>query len=316
MRKLVLASFVLALGCEPSPVVNAPTAPASSVAATPPPSPGPAPTPPVPPVPTAAPSASVATTEALPPVTKSGTKLTWYGHAAFKLITPKGKVLFIDPWIQNPKNVTGHDDLLKIDKADLILVTHGHFDHVGDATAIAKKTKAKLVSTFDLGKAMVQYTGYPKDLAGFDTQGNFGGEISVLDGEVDITFVPAIHSSAVQNAKQEAFGAGNPGGFLIAVKGGPTIYHTGDTDLFSDMSLVPSKHPVTVMLACIGDHFVMGPDRAAEAVRLVHPALVVPMHFGTFPVLTGTPEAFEGELKKRGLPTKMQAMQIGGTLDL
>lgn len=317
MRQLAFALLLgsLALGCEPSPVVNAPTAaaPSASVASAPPPV-GPSSS--VPPVPTAAPVASTATTEALPPVTKSGTKVTWYGHAAFKIVTPKGKVLFVDPWITNPKNPTGKDDLAKIDKADLILVTHGHFDHVGDATTIAKKTKAKLVSTFDLGKAMVQYTGYPKDLAGFDTQGNFGGEISVLDGEVDVTFVPAIHSSAVQNAKQEAFAAGNPGGFLVSIKNGPTLYHTGDTDLFADMALVPTKHPVTVMLACIGDHFVMGPDRAAEAVKLVKPALVVPMHFGTFPVLTGTPEAFDGEIKKRGLGTKVQTLQVGGTLDL
>jgi len=314
MRSAYLALFVVALGCEPSPVVNAPTnatpAPSASVVA----APGPSAHPEVPPVPTAAPVASVA--ESLPPVTKSGTKLTWLGHAAFKLVTPKGKVLYVDPWITNPKNPTGKDDLAKIDKADLILVTHGHFDHVGDAAAIAKKTKAKLVSTFDLGKAMVQYAGYPKDLVGFDTQGNFGGEISLLDGEVDVTFVPAVHSSAVQNAKQDAFAAGNPGGFIIAVKGGPVVYHTGDTDLFSDMALVPSKRPVTVMLACIGDHFVMGPDRAAEAVKLVHPALVVPMHFGTFPVLTGTPEAFDGELKKRGLVTKLQTLQVGATLDL
>jgi L-ascorbate metabolism protein UlaG (beta-lactamase superfamily) len=249
-------------------------------------------------------------------MTSSGTKLTWFGHAAFKLQTPGGKVLFIDPWIQNPKNPTGKDDLAKIDKADLILVTHGHFDHVGDSVAIAKKTKAKLVSTFDLGNALVTRAGYPKDQLGFDTQGNFGGEISLLDGEVSITFVPAIHSSAVQNDKGESFEGGNPGGFIIAVKNGPVIYHTGDTDLFNDMALVPLARPITVMLAGIGDHFVMGPERAAEAVKLVHPAMVVPMHFGTFPVLTGTPEAFGDAMKKRGLQTKLQTMTVQQTIDL
>ena len=249
-------------------------------------------------------------------MTSSGTKLTWFGHAAFRLQTPAGKILFIDPWIQNPKNPTGKDDLAKIDKADLILVTHGHFDHVGDASAIAKKTKAKLVTTFDLGRSMVAHSGYPKDLVGFDTQGNFGGELSLLDGEVSITFVPAVHSSAVQNEKEELFPGGNPGGFVIAVKNGPVVYHTGDTDLFSDMALVAHARPITVMLASIGDHFVMGPERAADAVKLVHPTMVVPMHYGTFPVLTGTPEALDAAMKKRGLQTKMQTMTVQQTLDL
>jgi L-ascorbate metabolism protein UlaG (beta-lactamase superfamily) len=249
-------------------------------------------------------------------MTSSGTKLTWFGHAAFKLQTPSGKLLFIDPWITNPKNPTGKDDVAKIDKADLILVTHGHFDHLGDATAIAKKTKAKLVTTFDLGNAMVKHAGYPKDLIGFDTQGNFGGELSLLDGEVSITFVPAVHSSAVTDEKGEAFDGGNPGGFVIAVKNGPVIYHTGDTDLFNDMALVAHARPITVMLAAIGDHFEMGPERAADAVKLVKPAMVVPMHFGTFPVLTGTPEAFDGAMKKRGLQTKLQTMTVQQTIDL
>lgn len=300
MRILVAAALLFAVGCDQkqnttSPVPSASAAPVAV---------------------TAAPSAVASAPPALPPITTSGTKLTWYGHAAFKLRTPGGKVLFIDPWISNPKNPTGKDDVGKIDKADLILVTHGHFDHVGDAVAIAKKTKAKLVSTFDLGGSLVAHAGYPKDQMGFDTQGNFGGEISLLDGEVSITFVPAVHSSAVQNEKGEAFDGGNPGGFVVAVKNGPVVYHTGDTDLFADMALVPHARPITVMLACVGDHFVMGPERAADAVKLVHPAMVVPMHFGTFPVLTGTPEAFDGALKKRGLQTKMQTMTVGQTIDL
>ncbi len=252
----------------------------------------------------------------LPAVTKSGTKLTWLGHAAFRIDTPAGKVLFIDPWITNPKNPTGKDDLAKIDRADLVLVTHGHSDHVGDAVAIAKKTKAKLVSTFDVGRALVSYAGYPKDLVGMDTQGNMGGELSLLDGEVSIRFVPAVHSSTVQGPKEEPLAAGSAGGFLVSIKDGPTIYHTGDTDLFSDMALVPHGRPVTVMLAAIGDHFVMGPARAAEAVGLVRPAIVVPMHYGTFPVLTGTPEELGAAMKERGLTTKLEAMTPHQTLEL
>ncbi|HEY0254947.1 MAG TPA: metal-dependent hydrolase [Kofleriaceae bacterium] len=239
------------------------------------------------------------------------TKIKWYGHAAFEIDLPSGKTILVDPWISNPANPTGKDDVKNV-KADLILVSHGHFDHVGDANDIAKRTKAHLVATFDLGNAIVA-GGFPKDQYGMDTGGNFGGTLEVLGGEAAITFVPAIHSSAFGD--KGAFG-GNPGGFVIAVKGGPTIYHTGDTDLFGDMALIGSHFKIDVMLSCIGDHFTMGPDRAAEAAKLVKAKQIVPMHFGTFPVLTGTPDQLGAALKKSSPSTKLTVMKVGDSITL
>ncbi len=159
--------------------------------------------------------------------------------------------------------------------------------------------------------------GYPKDQAGLETQGNFGGELSLLDGEVQVAFIPAVHSSSVTKGDEsDPQPGGNPGGFLISVRGGPTIYHTGDTDLFSDMALISRYRKVTVMLACIGDHFTMGPARAAEAVRLVGPAMVVPMHFGTFPALTGTPDAFRTQLENSHVKVTVKTMTVGETIPL
>ncbi len=128
--------------------------------------------------------------------------------------------------------------------------------------------------------------------------------------------MPAVHSSGIgTDPNHEAYG-GNPGGFVIAIKNGPTIYHTGDTDLFGDMALIGSHAKIDLMLACIGDHFTMGPDRAAEAVKLVHPKQVLPMHFGTFPVLTGTPDAFGKALKKTAPGTKLLSIKIGESITL
>lgn len=244
------------------------------------------------------------------------TKVTWYGHAAFRIDTPNGKVILIDPWITNPSNPNGKDDLAKLDHVDLILVTHGHFDHVGDAAAIGKKTGAKLVATFDLGNAIVGTMGYPKAQYGFDTGGNVGGTLDLLDGEVAITFVPAVHSSGIGTDPMHEQYGGEPGGFVIAIKKGPTIYHTGDTDLFGDMALIGSHFKIDLMLACIGDHFTMGPQRAAEAAKLVRARQIVPMHFGTFPVLTGTPAELAKALRRVGAPARMVEMKVGGSIEL
>lgn len=237
--------------------------------------------------------------------------VTWYGHSAFKVVTPSGKVLLVDPWIKNPANKNGEKDLEGLTKVDLIFITHGHGDHIGDAVQIAKQSGAKLVATFDLQKALVAYKGYPEKQAERGTAGSFGGTLHLLDGEVLVKFVPAVHGDSMDTDKGPVY-AGRAGGFLISVKGGPNIYHTGDTDLFGDMALLNGK--VDMMLVCIGDKFTMGPIDAAKAVDLVKPMMVVPMHFGTNPALTGTAELFRSSLKKLKLDQLMREMKVGETI--
>jgi L-ascorbate metabolism protein UlaG (beta-lactamase superfamily) len=249
-------------------------------------------------------------------MTAMDTQLTFYGHAAFKLVTPCGNVLLIDPWLTNPLFEKGKAELDALKRVDVILLTHGHFDHVGDAVEIAKRTGAKLVATFDLSAAMKMVHGYPAEQADMDTTGHFGGQLSLLDGDVTVTFVPAWHGSAMTKEGEPPFYGGTPSGMIITVADGPTIYNTGDTDLFSDMALVSRYHAIDVMIVCIGDHFTMGPRRAADAVQLVDPRMVIPQHYATFPVLTGTPEDFQRELKKRESKAEVRTMNVGQTIEL
>jgi L-ascorbate metabolism protein UlaG (beta-lactamase superfamily) len=240
------------------------------------------------------------------------TELTWFGQSAFKIQTPQGKILLIDPWITNPHNPNGQKDLENLNQADFILVTHGHDDHIGNAAEIALQTGANLVASVDLGRAMEQYKDFPKAQIKDELLGNFGGKLTLLDNSLSIHFLPALHSSAitdVSNGKIQ-YGA-NPGGFLIDIQDGPTIYHTGDTDWFSDMKLVPLIKEVDLMLVCIGGHYTMDPKKAAQAVKWVEPKMTIPMHYGTFSVLKGTPENFYDELKKIKSTAHMKVLEIG-----
>jgi L-ascorbate metabolism protein UlaG (beta-lactamase superfamily) len=247
------------------------------------------------------------------------TTLTWHGHAAFEIVTPKGKVLMIDPWLKNPMNPNaknGKDPLAKITKVDYILITHGHFDHVGDSVEIAKKTGARLVTNPALGKNMEKLLGYPKEQMGYDTLLDIGGEITIADGEVTVDMVPAIHSSGMGNPlagekEPEVAYGGNPAGFVIKIKHGPTIYHSGDTAYFTDMALI-GEQKIDVALINIGGHFGMEPAMAARAAKAVHAKVVVPQHYGTFPVLTPDAKGFAEKLRK--LVIRARVMQPGTSL--
>src|SRR2546425_1095615 len=196
---------------------------------------------------------------------KGKTEVTWYGHAAFVVKAPGGTALAIDPWINNPVN-KDKTAIEKIEKLDYILISHGHFDHVGDAVALQKKTGAKIVASFELGSQLAA-AGVPKEAAGFDTLGNAGGVLQLND-EVTVALVPAVHSSSFQAAENgPLLYAGAPIGFVVQIKGGPTLYHTGDTAYFAEMKHIGDRFHPDVLLACIGGHLTLDPAGAAAPPR-------------------------------------------------
>ena len=249
-----------------------------------------------------------------------GTKLTWFGHAAFSITTPKGKVLLIDPWIGNPSNPdvkNGKNPLAAITKVDYILLTHGHRDHVGDAVEIAKRTGAVLVCNPELAGNLVKLADFPAKQADTDAIMGIGGEISIADGEVTVAMTPAVHSSSVFNPKagpteaERAYG-GNPAGFVIMIKNGPNIYHSGDTAYFKDMETIGEQYQIDVALLNIGGHFGMEPRMAAQAARSVKAKVSVPQHYGTFSGIAQNADEFAAELKRLRLP--FYEMKPGGTV--
>lgn len=248
------------------------------------------------------------------------TMITWHGHATFEVVTPKGKVLMIDPWLKNPANPMakpGKDPIAAVSKLDYILITHGHFDHVGDAVALAKKTRARLVTNFELGTNLAKLHGYPKDLMGFDSLVNIGGEISIGDGEVTVAFVPAIHSSGLNDPfagekEPDIVYGGTAAGIVLKIKNGPTIYHTGDTAFFKDMSLIGEQYSPDVALVNIGGHFGMEPEMAARAAKTVQAKVTIPHHYGTLPVLVPDAKRFTEEAEKKGVTYRI--MQPGASV--
>jgi L-ascorbate metabolism protein UlaG (beta-lactamase superfamily) len=212
----------------------------------------------------------------------SALSITWFGHATFLVTTPGGKRIVFDPWLTgNPRTPAN----AKIDKADVICVTHGHSDHIADVVSIARATGAPVVAIFELAS---YFSGKGvKDVIGM----GIGGTSIVKDLRVSMT--PAVHSSSVDDTGKMAY-AGLATGFVVRMEDNRAFYFAGDTALFGDMRLIRELHAPEIAFLPIGDHFTMDPIAAAKACELLGVRQVVPMHYGTFPMLTGTPD----QLKK------------------
>ena len=208
-----------------------------------------------------------------------GNKLTWLGHSAFRITTPSGSVILIDPWVLSNPMTPALDK--NFERIDVMLVTHGHFDHIADAVALGKQFKPQVVGIFETC-GWLESKGVPNT-----NPMNKGGTQKV--GEIEITMVNAIHSCGIQDGDQVIYG-GEACGYIVRLPGGLTIYHAGDTAVFGDMKIIGDLYAPQLALLPIGDRFTMGPREAALAVRLLNVQHVVPMHYGTFPVLTGQPE--------------------------
>jgi len=238
-------------------------------------------------------------------------RATFLGHSVFRIETPGGKTIYIDPWLSNPKAPA---NAKQVDKADLILVTHGHGDHLGEAVEVAKQTNARLLTIAELGTYFRSQGVPPANIISM----NKGGTATAIPGTpIRVTMIRADHSSTVsytdpQTKVTSLIAGGESVGYIIHLENGLRILHAGDTALYGDMKLFGDRYKPDVAMLPIGDHFTMGPEDAAEAASMWGVKTVLPMHYGTFPVLTGTVEAFRKALNPQ---IKLLAPAPGDTVE-
>lgn len=231
------------------------------------------------------------------------TEVLWLGQAAFRITTPAGKVIVIDPWLRtNPKTPAAFKTLESLGKVDLILVTHAHGDHFADAPDLAKLNDAPMYHAAGLGNTVVTLGLLPPKLA--PRFGKGGTIMPFGPGGVKITSTHAEHASELvwknpASGKEETHFGGEPVGYVLEMENGFKIYHTGDTGIFGDMALIGELYKPDLVLLPIGGHFTMGPADAALATsRFLKPRFVIPMHYGTYPILAGKPEEYIKALGK------------------
>lgn len=239
-------------------------------------------------------------------------RATYLGHSVFRIDTPSGKTIYIDPWLSNPKAPA---TAKQVDKADLILLSHGHADHLGETVEVAKKTNARILSIFELGTYFASQGIPTANLVRM----NLGGTTAtaIPGTPIKVTLIRADHSSTVsytdpQTKLTSVIPGGAPVGFIIHLENGLRILHAGDTALYGDMRLFGQRYKPDVAMLPIGDWFTMGPEDAAEAASLWGVKTVLPMHYGTFPLLTGTVEDFKKALNPQ---IKLLAPAPGDTVE-